>query len=190
MPDDIVDEEARIWGEDTEPALQVEALRERLLRALADAENTRRRGDRNVEDARKYAIADFARELLVVADNLQRALEAVEQKKEGSKQFKALLEGVRSTERILMNVFERFGIEKIDAFGKPFDPALHEAIMEVVDASHPNGTVVRVVEDGYQIQDRLLRPARVIVAKNPANVAPSTGEAASSGGDEPTSEGS
>jgi molecular chaperone GrpE len=192
MPDDIIDGKAPIWGEDTEPALQLEALRDRLLRALADSENTRRRGERNVEEARKYAISEFARELLVVADNLQRALEAAEQEHGGSKQYKSLLEGVRSTERILMSVFERFGIRKIEVLGKPFDPALHEAIIEVADASHPNGTVVRVVEDGYQIQDRLLRPARVIVAKNPTNVAPTAGEAASpaSAGYESGTEGS
>lgn len=176
MPHDIIDNDARTSGEDTEPAVQLEALQTRLFRALADSENTRRRAERDVEEARKYGIAEFARELLVIADNLQRALAAAEQN-DGKQQNKALLEGVRATERMLMSVFERFGIRKIEALGARFDPAVHEAISETVDEAHPSGTVVRVTEDGYLIQDRLLRPARVIVAKNPAGASTSGGTA-------------
>jgi molecular chaperone GrpE len=143
------------------------SLRDRLLRALADAENTRRRAERAAEEARKYAIADFARELLAVADNLQRTIAAASRTPE-TVEDQALIEGVRATERLLEHTLSRFGVQKIDALGKPFDPTLHEAVMEVDDASQPPGTVVRVAEDGYTIHDRLLRPARVFVAiRNP-----------------------
>jgi molecular chaperone GrpE len=142
------------------------SLRERLLRALADAENTRRRADRTAEEARRNAVADFGRELLAVADNLQRAIAAAEN---GADANDAVLrEGVRATERMLQVAFERFGIRRINALGEKFDPQLHEAVMEVEDTSHEPGTVVCVAEEGYMIGDRLLRPARVVVAKRPA----------------------
>ena len=149
------------------------SLRDRLLRALADAENTRRRAERAAEEARKYAIADFARELLAVADNLQRTIAAASRSPE-TVEDQALIEGVRATERLLEHTFSRFGIQKIDALGKPFDPTLHEAMMEVDDPSQPPGTVVRVAEDGYKIHDRLLRPARVFVVKRNPKTEPSS----------------
>jgi len=145
------------------------SLRDRLLRALADAENTRRRAERAAEEARQYAISDFARELLAVADNLQRTSAAAERHTPETVEDAALIEGVRATERVLMHTLERFGIRKIEALGAPFDPNLHEAVMEVDDPEHEPGTVVRVVEDGYTIHDRLLRPARVFVAKRRAD---------------------
>jgi len=139
-----------------------------VVRALADAENTRRRAERAAEEVRKYAIADFARELLAVADNLQRTIAAASRHSPETVEDQALIEGVRATERLLEHTLSRFGIQKIDALGKPFDPTLHEAVMEVDDLSQPPGTVVRVAEDGYMIHDRLLRPARVFVAiRNP-----------------------
>jgi molecular chaperone GrpE len=141
------------------------SLRDRMLRALAEAENTRRRADRTAADASRYAITDFARELLAVADNLQRTLAAAERPGFETGGDTALIEGVRATQRMLMQVLERHGIRKIEALGQPFDPALHEAVLEVDDASHPPGTVIRVVEDGYTIHDRLLRAARVVVSK-------------------------
>ena len=141
------------------------SLRDRLLRALADAENTRRRAEGTAEEARQYAFADFARELLAVADNLQRTIAAASRHSPETVEDQALIEGVRATERLLEHTLSRFGIQKIDALGKPFDPTLHEAVMEVDDPSQPPGTVVRVAEDGYTIHDRLLRPARVLVAK-------------------------
>jgi molecular chaperone GrpE len=147
------------------------SLRDRLLRALADADNTRRRAERAAEEARKYAIADFARELLAVADNFQRTIAAASRHSPETVEDQALIEGVRATERLLEHTFSSFGIQKIDALGKPFDPTLHEAVMEVDDPSQPPGTVVRVVEDGYTIHDRLLRPARVLVAKRSPNAA-------------------
>jgi molecular chaperone GrpE len=163
-------------------ALQAEnaSLQDRLLRALAEAENTRRRAERAVQDARQYAISDFARELLAVADNLQRTIEAAERHGSQSPQEAALLEGVRATERQLLQVFERFGVRKIEAEGAPFDPNLHEAVMQEEDMSHPPGTVIRVLEDGYTIHGRLLRPARVVVSKRSAN-APPPQEAAATG---------
>jgi molecular chaperone GrpE len=155
-------------------ALQAEnaSLQDRLLRALAEAENTRRRAERAAQDARQDAISDFARELLAVADNLQRTIEAAERHGSQSPQEAALLEGVRATERQLLQVFERFGVRKIEAAGAPFDPNLHEAVMQEEDVSHPPGTVIRVLEDGYTIHGRLLRPARVVVSKRSANAPP------------------
>jgi molecular chaperone GrpE len=141
------------------------SLRDRMLRALAEAENTRRRADRTVAEASRYAVADFARELLAVADNLQRTLAAAEHATLESAADGALIDGVKATQRMLMQALERFGIRKIEALGQPFDPALHEAVLEVDDPSYPPGTVVRVVEDGYTIHDRLLRAARVEISK-------------------------
>jgi molecular chaperone GrpE len=144
------------------------ALRDRLLRALADAENTRRRADRASAEARQSAVADFARELLAVADNLQRALAAVGE--EARRGEGSLIEGVEVTRRLLTLAFERFGVRPIEALGKRFDPALHEAVAMEESADAP-GTVVGVVEDGYTINGRLLRPARVVVAKARPNAA-------------------
>lgn len=147
-----------------------ESLRERMLRALADTENTRRRADRAAEDARRNAIAEFARELLGIADNLRRAIAAAEGTAEAGDAN--LREGVRATERMLEVAFERFGIRRIEALGQKFDPQRHEAVMEVEDTEHERGTVLRVAEDGYMIGDRLLRPARVVVAKGPSDQQP------------------
>jgi molecular chaperone GrpE len=141
------------------------SLRDRLLRALAEAENTRRRADRTAEDARKFAVADFARELLTVVDNLQRTIDAADGQVPSAVENAALIEGVRATLRVLMQTLEHFGVRRIDALGQRFDPSLHEAMMDVDDPSQPPGTIIRVVEHGYTIHDRLLRPARVIVSK-------------------------
>ncbi|OSI31052.1 nucleotide exchange factor GrpE [Bradyrhizobium canariense] len=148
-------------------SLQTEnaALRDRLLRALADAENARQRGERRAKDARQYAIADFARELLTVLDNLHRAIAAAEQHPAKMADDSSLLEGIKATERILTSTLERFAVRRIEALGAKFDPALHEAVMQVEDGEHDPGTVVQVLEDGYVIHERLLRPARVAVAK-------------------------
>lgn len=146
------------------------SLQDRLLRALADAENVRRQADRAIAETRKFAIADFARESLVVLDNLQRTIEAI--KEPASAENAALLEGIRATQRIFVQTLKRFGIHEIEALGRRFDPNLHEAITEVDDPSQPPGTVVRVVEPGYMIHNRLLRPARVFVAKRPIRLAP------------------
>jgi molecular chaperone GrpE len=168
MPHSIEDEAVATEAVDMGTLLAENvSLRDRLLRALADAENARRRADRAAADARKFAVADFARELLIVVDNLERTIEATEAKSSVSEESAALLEGVRATLRILQQTLERFGVRRIEALGQPFDPNLHEAIMHVDDPSLPPGTVTRVVEPGYTIHDRLLRPARVVVAKQP-----------------------
>jgi molecular chaperone GrpE len=159
------------------------SLRDRMLRALAEAENTRRRADRAAAEASRYGIADFARELLAVADNLQRTLAAAERPPFENAADVALIEGVRATQRVLIQALERFGVRKIEALGQPFDPALHEAVLEVDDPSYPPSTVVRVVEDGYTIHDRLLRAARVAVSKRRTEAAPAPPMAAATATD-------
>ncbi|MFY8106243.1 MAG: nucleotide exchange factor GrpE [Elstera sp.] len=149
-------------------ALQAEVAtyKDQALRALADAENTRRRAERDREDASKYAVSGFARDLLSVADNLRRALDAVPPSEDET--VKALVAGVEATERELLATFERRGLTRIDALGQIFDPNLHEAVFEVPNTGQPTGTVVQVLQTGYRIHDRLLRPAMVGVAKGEA----------------------
>jgi len=151
---------------------ETSAERDRLMRALADAENTRRIAERRVQDARQYAIADFARELLQVADNLRRAIDAGSPDL-GAKDDDGLLAGVVATDRILTQILKRFGVEEIDALNLPFDPMKHEAVMETDQSDQSPGNVVDVLENGYMLQDRLLRPARVVVAKPPRPQSPS-----------------
>lgn len=168
MPHHMVDE--ALAAEAIDPATLLaenKSLRDRLLRALAEAENTRRRAEQTALEARQYATADFAREMLLVDDNLKRTIEAAEHFE--ADEDTALIEGIRATVRLLEQTLSRFGVRRIDALGKRFDPNLHEAVMQVEDALHPEGTVVRVVEDGYTIHDRLLRPARVFVARARSN---------------------
>jgi molecular chaperone GrpE len=169
MSDRIADDEAPVSnaGEVDTAALQAknDSLRDRMLRALADAENTRRRAERTQREARQYAIADFARELLPVLDNLQRTVAAAERREPASVEDAALIEGVRAVERLLRHTFEQSGIRRIEALGAPFDPSLHEAMIEEDDGAQPPGTITRVLEDGYTIHDRLLRPARVAVVR-------------------------
>ena len=163
-PHSIEDEAVATEATDVATLLSENAsLKDRLLRALADAENARRQADRKAEDTRKFAVAEFARELLPVIDNLQRVIEA--RKTVPSTQHDALLEGVETTLRLFLQTLERFCVKKIAASGQRFDPSLHEALMEAEDASHPPGIITRVLEDGYMIHDRLLRPARVVVSK-------------------------
>ncbi len=180
MAQDELDDKVRFAGsgpaDNAEDSAALEAenasLRDRLLRSLADAENARRRAERNTADTRQYAIADFAAELLAVVDNLQRAIASAEDRPEQMPLEAALLDGVRATQRLLLATLNRFGVRKIDALGAPFDPALHEAIIEVEDESRPPRSVVSVLEDGYTIHDRLLRAARVAVAKPRPQSAP------------------
>jgi len=153
------------------------ALRDRMLRALAEAENVRSQADRTIADARQFAISEFARELLTVVDNLQRTVEAAEtQLVDPRVEESVLLQGVQVTLRAFLQTLERFGVRPIEALGRPFDPNLHEAIMEEDDPSQPPGIVTRVVENGYTLRGRLLRPARVAVSKTTGE--PSTEDAA------------
>jgi molecular chaperone GrpE len=148
-------------------AAEVAALQDRHLRALAEMENLRRRTEREVADARLYAISQFARDVVTVADNMQRALAALdaEIREKVDAGVKALLDGVELTERELMKVLEKHGVTKIEPQGQKFDPHRHQAMFEVPDPSVPSGTVVQVVQPGYLIGERVLRPALVGVAK-------------------------
>jgi molecular chaperone GrpE len=136
-----------------------EARIDNLMRALADADNARKRAERHAAEVRQYAIDDFARDLLAVADNLQRAIASAETTADGD----GLLDGVRATAKLLESVLERHGVTRIEARGVPFDPRRHEAIAVIDDATREPGEIVDVAEEGYMIRDRLLRPARVLV---------------------------
>jgi molecular chaperone GrpE len=154
-------------------AKEVADYKDRLLRSLADMENLRRRTDREVADARTYGVTGLARDMVGVADNMRRALEAA-----GDAGIavdgpaKALLEGVELTERELLKVLEKYGVKRFDPHGAKFDPNLHQAMFEVPDANVPSGSVVQVVQSGYMIGDRVLRPAMVGVSKGGPKTAP------------------
>jgi molecular chaperone GrpE len=152
---------------DATAALQAEntALQDRILRALAEADNTRRRAARDVADERLFAVTGLARALLPVLDNLRRAIVASEHP---ASQGASLVDGVRATERLLIGALEGAGVRRIEARGAPFDPSRHEAMMEVEDPATAPGTVHDVMEDGYLLHDRLLRPARVTVTRQGA----------------------
>jgi molecular chaperone GrpE len=162
--DNDVDPSATGETKDSDLASENASLRERLMRALAETENTRRQGERREQDAQQYAITNFARELLQVVDNLRRAIAAGTADAEAKKAY-GLLEGVAATDRILARILKRFGVEELNALNEPFDPMQHEAVMETDETDQPPGSVVQVLETGYRIHDRLLRPARVVVAK-------------------------
>lgn len=142
-------------------------LKDKLLRTLADMENLRRRTEREVADARAYSVTGFARDLLTVADNIRRALDAVPAQTRSAmdEALRALVEGIELTERDLHKTLERHGVKKLSPEGERFDPNLHQAMFEVPNPDVPNGQVVQVVQDGYVIGERVLRPALVGVAK-------------------------
>jgi len=155
-------------------AQEAAALKDKLLRALAEMENLRKRTEREVADSRAYAITAFARDILNVADNMHRALGAldVELRKQADSSLKALLDGVELTERELLNVVDKHGVKKLEPLGQKFDPNLHQAMYEVPDPSVPAGTIVQVVQAGYTIGDRVLRPALVAIAKGASKTEP------------------
>lgn len=171
-----------IMPDDPEPGsvetLQKEAAdaRDRMLRTLAEMENLRKRTTKEVADARLYGITGFARDVLDIADNLQRALDAVpaEARAAADPGLISLIEGVELTERSLLNALEKHGVKKFDPLGQKFDPNFQQAMFEVPDASVPAGTVVQVMQAGYTIGERVLRPALVGVAKGGAKAAPAT----------------
>lgn len=142
---------------------QVAALKDQVLRAHAELENFRRRAEREREEAGKFAITKFGRELLSVADNLRRALESAPQ--DGDETMRNFIVGVEVTERELAGIFERNQLQRIDPLGEKFDAHFHEAVMEVEDASKPAGTIVQVMAPGYTLAGRLLRAAMVAVAR-------------------------
>jgi molecular chaperone GrpE len=169
-----------IMPDDPEPgsaeafAREAADLRDRMLRTLAEMENLRKRTAREVSDARSYGITGFARDVLDIADNLQRALDAVpsETRELADPMLKTLIEGVELTERSLLSALEKNGVRKFDPTGEKFNPNFQQAMYEVPDPSVPAGTVVQVVQAGYTIGERVLRPALVGVSKGGAKAAP------------------
>ena len=154
---------------EAEPSLTLETelatLKDQWLRAMAETENLRRRAQKDREEALKYASTNFGRDMLSVADNLRRALESVSTLGELPDSMKPLIEGVELTENSLLSTFERHGIKKIDPLNEKFDANIHQAMFEVEDASVSAGTIVQVLQAGYMMHDRLLRPAMVGVSK-------------------------
>ncbi|MEQ8640574.1 MAG: nucleotide exchange factor GrpE [Alphaproteobacteria bacterium] len=168
------------------------SLKDQLLRALAETENVRRRAQRDVADARRYGPAPLARDLLAVADNLQRALQAVpdQAQADADSPLARLAEGMALVARELDQVLARNNISRVPAVGQPFDHNRHEAMMQVDDASVPANTVVQEMQAGYVLHDRLLRPAMVAVSRGGAARAPATGAAADGVAAEGAAEGS
>ena len=158
------DEQTVAAGVLAEMQAEIERLQEERLRALAEAENTRRRADKAVQDERQYGVSKFARDMLSVADNLRRAIEAASAAR-NDPAAAAILTGVELIEKELLATLERNGVKKLEPKGEKFDPNFHQAIAEVPGSGQPHGTVVDVAQAGYVIADRLLRAAMVVVAK-------------------------
>jgi molecular chaperone GrpE len=142
-------------------------LRDRYLRLAAEMDNLRRRTEREVKDAKSYSVAGFARDMLAVSDNLRRAIDAIpaDAREAADAGLSTLIEGVEMTERSMLSTLERHGVRKLEPVGQKFDPNFHQAMFEVPNPEVPNNTVVQVVQDGYSIGERILRPAMVGVAK-------------------------
>ncbi len=153
---------------------EVADMKDRALRAVAEMENLRKRTQREVTDARNYAIADFARDMLTATDNLERALMTVPQdaRDNADSAMKSLIEGIEMTEREMQRLMQKNGVKPIMAEGEKFDPHKHQAMFEVPNDQVPAGTVVQVMQTGFQIGDRVLRPAMVGVAKGGPKPAP------------------
>jgi molecular chaperone GrpE len=150
-------------------------MKDRLLRTLAEMENLRKRTEREVTDARLYGVASFARDVLSVADNIRRALEAVPAEALANAQaMKVLVDGVELTERELLKALEKNGVRQFTPQGEKFDPNVHQAMYEVADPSVPAGSIVQVMQPGYMIGERVLRPALVAVAKGGPKTAPNS----------------
>ena len=165
--DDEMEANANNWAELDKLRAENGDLKDQLLRLAADMENLRKRTARDVHDARAYSVANFARDMLSVSDNLKRALEAIpaDVLASGDAGFKTLAEGVEITERSLMSAMERHGVKKLDPLGQKFDPNFHQAMFEIPNADVPHNTVLQVAQSGFVIGDRMLRPALVGVSK-------------------------
>ena len=174
--DEAAQQEAAAEAEAPEEAAEVDPtealaaenaeLKDRLMRALAEVENVRRRADKDRQDAAKFGPSGLAKELLAVADNLGRAVQSVsDEDREASASIKNLVIGVEMVEKQFLDAFERFHIKRIDPVGEKFSYEQHQAMSEATGTGHPAGTVVQVLQPGYMMHDRLLRPAMVIVAK-------------------------
>jgi molecular chaperone GrpE len=160
--------EADVPAEDDlveEQAAEIAELKDKVLRARAEVENMRRRASREKDDAHNYAVTKFARDMLAVSDNLRRAIDSIPAQAREQEDVKHVLAGIELTESELLNTFEKHKIKKIEAEGQKFDPNMHQAMFEVENPAVEPGTVLQVVQTGYAIADRLLRPAMVGVAK-------------------------
>jgi molecular chaperone GrpE len=177
---------AALAGELAAKSAEFAAFRESALRQVAEAQNQRRRADNDALEARKYGTASLARDVLAIADNLRRALDAAGNAADDAarvRQFEALRQGVEMTEREIGNILQRHGVKRIDPAGQKFDPNLHQAMFEVESADATPGSVVEVVQAAYTLHDRLLRPALVGVAKAKAVAgSPADGAAADGAG--------
>lgn len=153
-------------------------LKDRVLRTIAEMENLRKRNEREINDTRSYAIAGFARDMLSATDALQRALTMLPEEARNSEDptVKSLIEGIEMTEREMHRLLAKHGVTQIEAEGQKFDPHKHQAMFEVPDANTPEGTVVQVVQQGFAIGERVLRPAMVGVAKGGPATPPPAGE--------------
>jgi molecular chaperone GrpE len=184
---DAADEAARLAAEVDTLQGQIADLTDRLLRAHAEMDNIRKRAEREREETAKYAISKFAREVVTVADNFERAIQAVPAgaaDEDGA--LKSLVDGVSITERELLNVLERNGVRRINPKGEAFNPHRHQAMMEMQNPEVAPGTILEVFQCGYEIEDRVLRPAMVVVAKGgPKPGRPEGPEAAGAAGEAP-----
>ncbi|MEN8237093.1 MAG: nucleotide exchange factor GrpE [Pseudomonadota bacterium] len=156
---------------DVDVETEVALIKDQLLRALAETENVRRRAAKDKEEAAKYSITSFARDLLTVADNLRRALENIAKDKavESTPETKSLIEGVILTEKELLSVFQKHGIQQLSPMSEKFDHDFHQAMFEIESDEQPAGTIVQMIQSGYVLHGRLLRPALVGVAKAKTN---------------------
>ena len=159
--------------------------KDRLLRTLAEMENLRKRTEREVADARTYGISAFARDVLTVADGMHLALEALDEelREKSDSSVKVLLDGVELTERALLNALEKHGVKRIEPIGQKFDPNRHQAMYEAENAAVPAGHIAQVIQAGYLIGDRVLRPALVAVSKGPSKGSPAEPPANDNSGD-------
>lgn len=176
---------AAAQGEAADPIAALEKenseLKDQMLRLVAEMDNLRKRTEREIKDTRAYAIANFARDMLVATDNLSRALMVVstEARENADATTKSLIEGIEMTEREMLRLLEKNGISPIEAEGVKFDPHQHQAMFDVPNPDVPEGTVVQVVQTGFAIGERVLRPAMVGVAKG----GPKTGKPESAVGE-------
>ena len=161
---------------EADPVALAAELKDRLLRTLAEMENLRKRTEREVADSRLYGVSSFARDVVAVADNMRRALEAVSPELRASAEpgVKALIDGLELTERELLKALEKNGVRQFTPLGEKFDPNVHQAMFEVPDPSVPAGSIVQVMQPGYMIGERVLRPALVGVSKGGPKAAPNS----------------
>ncbi|WP_371348313.1 nucleotide exchange factor GrpE [Ancylobacter sp. IITR112] len=176
-PDDLA---AAFAAEKEQLEAEIAALKDKFLRAFAEADNVRRRAEREVADAKVYGITGFARDILTVADDFERALGAIdaEARARADGTLKTLLEGIDLTSRALLQALSKHGVARIEAEGARFDPNMHQAMFEVPNTEVPSGTVVQVIQPGYKLGERVLRPALVGVSKGGPKAAPAEAPAA------------